>query len=76
MYKKPYLRHVSVFFFCIIALRRRQKRWGSETEGAKGVQLKFGSFLLPVNKSVGGKIYPLTQTEEEDPVYNFSSLDT
>lgn len=53
IYKKPYLGHRNIFFFCITASEKKAKKGLGVGEGAKRVQLKYDSFLLPVNKSVG-----------------------
>lgn len=53
IYKKPYLGHRCIFFFCIIASEKKAKKGVGVGGGSKKVQLKYASFLLPVNKSEG-----------------------
>jgi len=47
------LGHRSIFFFCIIASEKKAKKGVGVGRGSKKVQLKYDSFLLPVNKSEG-----------------------
>lgn len=55
IYNKPDLRHRSIFLFCIIVSENKAQKGVGVGEGGKRVQLKYDSFLLPVNKSVGDK---------------------
>lgn len=41
--------------FCIIVSENKAQKGVGVGEGGKRVQLKYDSFLLPVNKSVGDK---------------------